>query len=137
MRQTRTVTVRLHHHKNHQLYYDVALPPDAAALIRENLEWSTPVSITPKVQALYPQVTPKQVHFAWTQMSETLWKRDKMQLPLAELLLKEFPSEVEIFDIEVAEGVEQLAWGMKKILESLKGKVVEIGIDATCELSHI
>jgi hypothetical protein len=49
MRQTWTVTVRLHHHKNHQLYYDVALPLDAAALIYENLEWSMPVSITPKV----------------------------------------------------------------------------------------
>jgi hypothetical protein len=60
-----------------------------------------------------------------------------MQLSSVELLLKKFPDEVEIFDIEVVEGVEQLAWGMKKILESLKGKVVEIGIDAMCELSHI
>jgi hypothetical protein len=63
-------------------------------------------------------------------MSKTLWKRDKM-------LLKEFPGEVEIFDIDVAKDVEQLVWEMKKILESLKGKVVEIGIDATCELSCI
>ena len=76
---SQTITVRLHHHKNHQPYYDVALPPEAAGLICENLEWSTPISITPKVQALYLHVTPKQVHFAWTEMSETLWKRDKMQ----------------------------------------------------------
>ena len=130
---SQTVTVRLHHHKNHQPYYDVALPPEAAVLIRENLEWSTPVSITLKVQALYPHVTLKQIHFAWTQMSETLWKREKMQLPSAELLLKEFPNEAEVFDVERAEGVEQLAWGMKKILEGLRGQVVEIGIDATCE----
>jgi hypothetical protein len=74
MRQTWTVTVQLHHHKNHQPYYDVALPPNAADMICENLEWSTLVSITLKVQALYPQVTPKQVHFAWTQMSETMEK---------------------------------------------------------------
>jgi len=61
----RTVRVHLRHHKNHRSYYDVTLPPDAAALVRENLEWSTPVSITPKVQALYPQVTAKQVHRAF------------------------------------------------------------------------
>lgn len=66
-------------------------------------------------------------------MSETMWKRDKMQLPSAEALLKEFPEDVEVFDIEVADGVEQLAWGMKKILKGLRGKVVEIGIDATCK----
>jgi len=83
-----TITVRLHHHRNHLPYYDIALPPEAAVLICENLEWSTPVLITPKVQALYLHVTSKQIHFAWTQMSETLWKRDKMQLSLAELLTK-------------------------------------------------
>ena len=52
-----TVTVRLHHYQNHLHYYDVSLPP-----IRENVEWSSPVSITPKVQAVYPQVTARQVH---------------------------------------------------------------------------
>src|SRR5882724_3238254 len=56
-----------------------------------------------------------------------------MQLSSEELFLKEFPNEVEVFDIERAEGVKQLAWGMKKILEGLRGQVVEIGIDATCE----
>ena len=34
---------------------------------------------------------------------------------------------MDMFDILVEEGVEQLCWGMKKI--------VEIGIDATCEHS--
>ena len=91
------------------------------------------MSITPKVQAAYPQVMARQVHTAWTQMSEVLWKRDKLQLPSAKLLLEEFGDEVDVFDIKPAEGVEQLAWGMKRILEKLRGKVVEIGIDATCE----
>lgn len=40
-------------------YYDVSIPPEAAAMIQENLEWSTPNSLTPKIQALYPAVTSK------------------------------------------------------------------------------
>jgi hypothetical protein len=65
-------------------------------------------------------------------MSEILWKRDHLQLPSAETLLKEFVKDVDVFDVEVPEHVEQLCWGMKKIAAKLKGKVVEIGIDATC-----
>jgi hypothetical protein len=129
-----TVIVHLHHHKNHQPYYDVALlPPDASTLIHKNLKWGMPVSTTPKIQALYLQVTLKQVHRAWTEMSKTLWKRDKMQLPSTTLLLEQFPDNVEVFDTKANVGVEQLAWGLKKILAGLKGKVVEIGVDATCE----
>jgi len=68
-------------------------------------------------------------------MSETLWRRDKEQLPSAETLLREFSDDVDVFDIEVEEGVQQLCLGMKKIRERLRGKVIEIGIDATCKLS--
>lgn len=45
------------------------MPHEAANIIHENLEWTTLVSIIPKVQAAYPQVTGKQVHWAWTEMS--------------------------------------------------------------------
>ena len=134
--ERQTVSVRLHHHLNHNPYYDVALPPGAADIIREQLEWSTPVSITPKVQEAFPHVTGKQVHAAWTVMSETLWKRAKEQLLSAETLLREFEDDVDVFDVPVEEGVEQLCWGMKKIGEKLRGKVVEIGIDAACECSE-
>lgn len=34
------------------------------------------------------------------------------------------------------EGVEQVAWAMKGVLLPLQGKIVEIGIDATCERSR-
>ena len=130
---SRIVSVRIQHHKRHLPYYDVAMPPEAADIICENMEWTTPVSIIPKVQAAYPQVTGKQVHWAWTEMSEVLWKRDHMQLPSAKMLLEEFDDDVDVFKIDVAKGVQQLCWGMKKILAHLKGKVVEIGMDATCK----
>jgi hypothetical protein len=117
------------------MYYNVALPPGASQIIHENLEWSTPVSMTPRVQAMYLHIMGKQIHTAWTQMSETLWRRDKEQLPSAETLLREFGDDIDVFNIEAEKGVQQLCWGMKKIRERLRGKVVEIRIDATCKQS--
>ena len=75
----------------------------------------------------------KQVHAAQTEMSETLWKRDQYQLTFAEILLNEYSVDVDVFEIPVAEGVEQLCWGIKKVVSRLKGKVVEVAINATCE----
>ena len=109
------------------------MPPEAADIVSENLEWSTPSLIIPKVQAVYPQVTSKQVHKAWTKMSEVLWKQDHMQLLSAKKLLEEFRDDVEVFAVNVAEGIQILYWGMKKMLGRLSGKIVEIGIDATCK----
>lgn len=129
----RVITVNLRHHDDHVPYFDVEMPSGASDIIREHLEWSTPASLVPQIQAAYPNVTAKQVHAAWTEMSETLWKRDQYQLPSAEILLNEYSDDVDVFNIPVADGVEQLCWGMKKVASRLKGKVVEIGIDATCE----
>ncbi|KAJ6523472.1 hypothetical protein DFH09DRAFT_1329961 [Mycena vulgaris] len=123
--------VYLQHHDSHLPYYDVAMLPGAADIIRESLEWHTPVELVAKVQAQFPSVTSGQVHSAWTQMSEILWKRDDMQLPSAKRLLKEFGDEVDVLDVHPAEGVEQLCWAMKKIIEPLRGKIVKIALDAT------
>jgi hypothetical protein len=128
----RIIRIKLRHFDNHVPYYDVEMPSEAAAMIRKNLEWSTPVSLVPKVQAAYPSVTGNQIHAAWTGMSETLWKRDQYQLLSAKMLLKEYTKDVDLFDVPTVNGVEQLCWGMKKIMGPLRGKVVEIGIDATC-----
>ncbi|KAF8879754.1 hypothetical protein CPB84DRAFT_286538 [Gymnopilus junonius] len=114
-------------------YYDVALPPEAAIMIREDLEWTSPGGMAKKVMAAYPTVTSAQVHKAWTTMSKTLWKRDPEQLPSIKVLLKEYRDEVDMLEITAAEGIEQVAWVMKKIAEPLRGKIVEIGIDATCK----
>jgi hypothetical protein len=109
------------------------MPPEAAALIRENLEWSSPSSLVGKIQSTFPAVSAVQVHSAWTTMSETLWKRDKMQLPSVKVLLTEYKNDVDVFEIPTEDGIEQVAWGMRKIAERLQGKVAEIGMDATCK----
>jgi hypothetical protein len=90
-----------------------------------------------KVQTAYPQVTSKQVHRAWRELSQTYWRRDELQLPSARKLLAEYPKEVDLFHVNgVLEDVELLAWGMMKIATPLKGQIVEIGMDATCKLKN-
>ena len=55
----------------------------------------------------------------------------------AQKLLKDYTSEIDFFDdILVGEGVEQLCFGLKKVLEGLKNKIVEIALDATCRWLH-
>ncbi len=130
------VTIRLKHACPHTHYFNVDLPPEAADIIREGLEWSTPNEMTvTRVQhrSSYPNVTAAPIHSAWTRMSDVLWKRNQYQSPSAKILRSEFGDQIEVLDCDPAEGVEQLAWGMCLIVEQLRGKVVEIGVDATCE----
>lgn len=131
--QRHTITIWLEHHKRHTPYYDVKLPLEAVEMIREDLDWTTPNEMVRKVHGKYPAVSTKQVHKAWTTMSETLWKRNTEQIPSARALLMEYDDDVDLLTIPAVDGVEQVAWVMKKIANPLRGKIVEIGIDATCK----
>ena len=128
------ISVYLEHDTSngHTPYYDVSLPLDAADIVRDCLDWATPNEIVRRIQVLHPQVTAHQVHDAWRKMSEGVWKRDPEQMLSASMLLKEFKDDVDVFDVTPPEGAEMLCWGMKKILKQLRGKVVEIALDATC-----
>ncbi|KAI6004988.1 hypothetical protein EDC04DRAFT_2908091 [Pisolithus marmoratus] len=125
-----TVSVKIRHLKAHIPYYDVMMPPDAIQIIHDDLEWSAPSALVPKIRALYPHLTASQVHFAWTRMSEILWKKDTNQLTSAQLLLEEC-HDIEVLDVTALDGIEQLCWGMTAIAHWLAGKVVEIALDAT------
>jgi hypothetical protein len=126
------VTIILAHHKNHAPYYDVEMPQGVSDIICKSPEWTTPIALVPRIQALYLGVSADQIHAAWSKMSKTLWKKDELWLPSAEKLLSEYLDDVDIFNVPKVDGVEQLCWGMKRISHWLKGKVVEIGVDATC-----
>lgn len=130
---THTITIWLEHHMKHTPYYDVSLPPEATSLIRENIEYHSPNEIAKRILLTHPSVTANQVHAAWTTMSETLWKRDKDQVASIKMLLGEYKDDTAILELPKMEGVEQVAWVMKKVILPLRGKIVEIGIDATCE----
>jgi hypothetical protein len=126
------VIVQLRHQQKHKPYYDVSMPAEAASMIRNDVEWYTPVSMVPRIQALFPVVTAQQIHKAWTVMSETLWKRDLDQLESVRLLLGD-RDDVDVFKIDVDDGVEQVCWGMRNIAVRLRGEIVEVAVDATCE----
>jgi hypothetical protein len=131
---TELVSVRIHHHAKHLPYYDVAMPPGASEMIREHIEWLTPVAMVTKIQESFPSVTAQQIHNAWANMSEIYWRRDDNQMKSALALLDEYPDDIDKFEpMNVPDGVEIACWGMKKIAASLEGKVVEIGLDATCK----
>ena len=128
-----TISVWVEHHMKHAPYYDISLPPEAIAMIHENLECHCPSEVTKKVLLTYPSITTKQVHTAWTTMSETLWKRDSDQVASVKALLGELRDDTAILDFPRMEGVEQVGWVIKKVIEPLWGKIVEIGMDVTCE----
>jgi hypothetical protein len=62
------------------------------------------------------------------------WWCDDLQLPSTEKLLKEHWEDIDIFTpTGVPEGIEMLSWGMKRIMGRLRGKIMEVGVDATCQ----
>ncbi|KAK7456463.1 hypothetical protein VKT23_010712 [Stygiomarasmius scandens] len=125
------VTIRFRHGQNHQAYYDVELPRQAIETIRDNLDHCTPNSLVPVIQWDFPNVTAAQIYRAWSTMSEELWKRDPDQMTSAKMLLEELGDDVDVLETVTADGVEQLAWTMKKVIEPLRGMTVEVALDAT------
>ncbi|KAG0694190.1 hypothetical protein DFH29DRAFT_985319 [Suillus ampliporus] len=96
----RTISIHIEHHDSHTPYFDVAMPAEATEIIRDNLEWSIPSTLVPRIQGLFPNVTSKQVHSAWSTMSQILWKKDENQLTSAKLLLDELAGDhLELYSI--------------------------------------
>lgn len=62
--------MQLKHAEKHICYTDVSMPQAALDLIRENVQWLTPVAMVSKVQAAFPTVTAQKIHRAWMEMSE-------------------------------------------------------------------
>jgi hypothetical protein len=57
------------------------------------------------------------------------------QLPSIELILGRLKDDVTVLSLPGMDRVEQVMWVMKKVVLQLQGKIVKIGIDATCERS--
>jgi hypothetical protein len=110
------------------------MPPEAMQMIQEQVEWLTPSTMATKVRSAYPSLTTAQIYKAWHALSQIFWRRAEAQLESAKALLTEYNDEVDIFEpSNIPDGVEILAWGMKRIAGPLRGKVIEIGMDATCK----
>ena len=97
----------------------------------------TPSTLETRIRKIYP-VSSAQVYNVWRELNETYWRRDELQIPSEIKLLKEFSNEADLFEPkDIPEGVEILLWGMKKIAEPLRGKILEVGMDATCTYASI
>ncbi|KAJ6578624.1 hypothetical protein B0H10DRAFT_2236088 [Mycena sp. CBHHK59/15] len=108
------------------------MPVEALDMIHENVKWLTPVAMVTKVQAAFPSVKAAQIHRAWMEESKPFWCFDNDQLLSTKKLLEEHTDDIDIFEpTDIPEGVEMVCWGMKKIAMPLKGKIVEVGVDAT------
>uniref|UniRef100_A0A0W0FE87 MULE transposase domain-containing protein n=1 Tax=Moniliophthora roreri TaxID=221103 RepID=A0A0W0FE87_MONRR len=118
------ITLWIRHHDKHVPYYDVGMPTKASQIICENLEWCTPSSLVPEIQAMHLNITTAQVHRAWALMSKELWKKDPRQIESARKLLKECQDIIDIFEIEKVPGVEQHV-------------VIEIAMDATYNMNTL
>jgi hypothetical protein len=56
--------VQLKHAGKYVNYTDVSMPAGALDIVRENMQWLTPVAMVGKVQAAFPAVTAAQIHRA-------------------------------------------------------------------------
>ena len=119
---------------HHTPYFDVSVPKEVIEMVRKDIDWALPNDLTRKIQKDYPAVTAKQIMTTWAKLAQELWKRKpENQMESATILLKESDDVTDLFVLEVEEGVDQLAWGMKKIARLLGVGIIEVGIDATCE----
>ena len=127
------ITLWINHLIRHPPYFDVSVLKEVIEMVRRDIDWALPNDLTRRAQQDYPAVTSKQIMTIWTKLAQELWKRKpESQLDSATILLQESDDVTDLFILEVEEGVDQLAWGMKKITHLLGAGIIEVGIDATC-----
>ena len=103
-------------------------------MVRRDIDWALPNDLTWKIQQDYLVVTSKQIMTIWTKLAQELWKwKPENQMESAMILLRESNDVTDLFVLEVEDGVNQLAWGMKKIAHLLRVGIIKVRIDATCE----
>jgi hypothetical protein len=108
------------------------MPPEALSYIKAQLHL-TPGIIASQLAETFPDLTQAQVYAAWSRLSETYWKKDEDPFISASQLLREDVRGVDLWDLQVPDGVTAIAWGCRRISNKIGAKVLEIGLDATCE----
>jgi hypothetical protein len=126
------ITIMIQHEEAHVRYLDISMPAEAFEYIKSQLHL-TPGLIASQLAETFPELTQAQVYAAWSRLSEAYWKKDENPLVSARKLLEEDTRGVNIWELEVPEGVTAIAWGCQKISQKIGAQVLEIGLDATCE----
>ncbi|PVF90972.1 hypothetical protein CPB86DRAFT_676043, partial [Serendipita vermifera] len=106
------------------------MPVEAIEFIHDNIDL-TPTLLFSKITEHWQDVDRNQVYSAWSRRAEGLWRNDDDPVASVTALLKTWDGDVDLFDLMLDEGIVAIAWGIKRIAKSLKGKVVEIAMDTT------
>jgi hypothetical protein len=124
------VIAALRHNCQHPSYVFTSTPKEAIEEMKKMLDYS-PTEVAGKLRKKWSWLRQKQIYRLWSQLCEASWRRDANPMESAKCLIHEDTS-VDLWDLQVPEGVVALAWGMKRISERIGKEIVEIGIDATC-----
>jgi hypothetical protein len=127
------VHVDLSHH-HHSEYVDIRITEELKDYIRKNLR-QTPRQLWDDLGARMGNVTEKQLHRCWMELSSRAWKTDEDQVSSAVQLIKKYDSIEVLFHI-TERGVKAIAFGIKTLIKTIGVAALEIGIDATCELLY-
>jgi hypothetical protein len=124
------VIVDLRHNSQHPSYVFTSTPKEAIEEMKRMLDYS-PTKVAGKLRKKWSWLRQKQIYRLWSQLCEASWRHDANPMESAKRLICEDAS-VDLWDLQVPEGVVALAWGMKRISKRIGREIVEIGIDATC-----
>ena len=124
------VIAALQHNCQHPSYVFISTPKEAIEEMKKMLDYS-PTEVAGKLRKKWGWLRQKQIYRLWSQLCEASWRRDANPMESAKRLIREDAS-VDLWDLQVPDGVVALVWGMKRISERIGREIVEIGIDATC-----
>jgi hypothetical protein len=123
--------ITMDHQCQHIKYYDVSMPEDAVKYIIDHIQLP-PGLLATEVTKRWKHITRAQVYSAWTRNVQHLWKIEEDPLHSGRKLLGQWSNEVDLFDLQLPDGVIALGWGIRSIANRIKHLVIEVALDATC-----
>jgi hypothetical protein len=131
-----TTRIYIRHHVAHRPYHDITIPDYLSDFIRDQVPFTVPSDLINVIRTRFPEcknISNKQIYDRWFSMSESQWRHDKDQIKSVQSLLASFPGdEIDLFeDVKPQPEITQICFGLKVLLNGVRGTVVEIAIDAT------
>ena len=129
---SKTVILELNHDILHPRPEKHGVTQEVKDIIRQQLHLA-PKDVFASLEANYPNLTQKQVHYWWTNQIQQQYRRDNDQLVSAKILLEEAGLNIILYNY--SSGIKHIGF-LTTFFNSLKNNN-EIIIDATCKLNRI